>query len=236
MKKIAFLLALFALPLHADLRSQITAQNGWVAYAVPIAGDHRLVCSWGDSWSINDGHGSLASSELHVQYEVTERRITSVRLSSPECPERKAAVFLGRVDPRESVRLLVDLVETNTDVGKKAVTAIALHEGTEEDLIRIAKNHRTSKMRSSALFWIGQAAGKKAASVLRDAVDNDPDAEVKTKAVFAISQMPNDKSIPMLVELMNTHRAREVRKKAAFWLGQKNDPRALAALEAVLLK
>ena len=235
MKKIAFLLALFAFPLQADLRSQITAQNGWVAYAVPIAGNHRMVCSWGDSWSINDG-GSLASSELHVQYEVTERRITSVRLSSPECPERKAAVFLGRVDPRESVRLLVDLVETNTEVGKKAVTALALHQGTEDELIRIAKNHRTSKMRSSALFWIGQAAGVKAASVLRDAVDNDPDAEVKTKAVFAISQMPDDKSIPMLVELMTTHRTREVRKKAAFWLGQKNDPRALAALEAVLLK
>ncbi len=235
MKKLALLLALAALPLYADLRSQITAHNGWVSYAVPIASEHTLVCSWNDSDSINIGHNEY-STALYVQYEVTENRITSVRLSSPECPQRKDVFWLNGVDPRESARLLVDLIEHDPTVSKKAITALALHRGTEQELIRIAHTNQSSKVRGQALFWIGQAAGEKAASVLREAVNDDPDAEVKTKAVFAISQLPDDQSIPLLIELMTTHKNREVRKKAAFWLGQKDDPRALDALEKMILK
>jgi HEAT repeat protein len=235
MKKTAFLLALVALPLQADLRSDILSRSGWVAYSIP-ATENTIVCSWDDTTSIRDGAFNVGGDQLHIQYEVTEGRITAVRLSSPTCPDRKAAHWLGAVDPRESRRLLISLVEGELSVAKKATTALAMHEDVEEDLIRIAKTHSSSKVRSNALFWVGQRAGEKAASVLREAVDADPDAEVKAKAVFGISQLPNDRSIPLLIELMTTHKSRAVRKKAAFWLGQKNDPRALEAFERVLLR
>lgn len=226
MKKIAFLLALVALPLQADLRQNIVSRSGWVAYSIP-AWRAVSVCSWNDGLSFGD-------SDLHVQYEVTEGRITAVRLSSPNCRDRKPAHDLGPVDPRESARLLVSLIDTEPTVARKATTALALHPDTEEALIRIARSHPTSKVRSNALFWVSQRAGEKAASVLREALEQDPDAEVKSKAVFGIAQLPNDRSIPLLIELLTTHRSREVRKKAAFWLGQKNDPRALDALAGVL--
>ena len=74
------------------------------------------------------------------------------------------------------------------------------------------------------------------ASVLRESVDNDPSSEVREMAVFAISQRPRDEAIPTLIELARSHRDLAVRKKAIFWLSQMDDPRALAAIEKMLLQ
>ena len=236
MRKIAFLLVLFAVPLQADLASQVRAANGWVGYSVPIIDGRHYVCSWDESINIVSGVDDYQprSSALHVLYQVERGKVLSVRLSSPECRSTRQVQWIPGVDPRESVRFLLSLVNAE-ESGKKAIGALALHRDTpDEDLIALARRHRDSKIRSNALFWISQRAGDKAAGVLRDAIDNDPDADVQTKAVFGISQLPNDKSIPLLIDLMKTHRNPRVRKKAAFWLGQKDDPRALNALEDLL--
>jgi hypothetical protein len=237
MKKITFLAALLlAAPVYADLRQQIESTTGWVGYSVPISGKHT-VCSW-DEWSDSSREARYldSSSALFVLYEVSGGQIRTMRLSSPECgPTGKTVQWLQNVDPRESVRLLRKLIDgEDRSLAKKAVNALALHQGVADDLIEIARHNPTSKIRSVALFWVSQAAGDRAASVLKEAIENDPEEEVKAKAVFGISQLPNDKSIPILVDLIKTNRSRAVRKKAAFWLGQKNDPRALQALEDIL--
>jgi hypothetical protein len=237
MKNITFLATLFlALPLQADLRQQIESKSGWVGYSVPIAGRHTI-CSWDDwSTSISDGSHLEPSSALFVLYHVEGGRIESIRLSSPECgPLNRTVQWIEKVDPRESARLLRTLIDSgDSNLSKKSVNALALHQGTIDDIIDIAKHNPRPKIRSMALFWVSQAAGDRAAAILKDAIDNDPEEDVKTKAVFGISQLPNDQSIPMLIELIKSNRSRAVRKKAAFWLGQKDDPRALAALEDIL--
>jgi HEAT repeat protein len=237
MNKIAFLASLLlALPLYADLRQQIESSAGWVGYSVPISGKHT-VCSW-DEWSDSNREAQYldSSSALFVLFEVSGGKIQAIRLSSPECgPARSAVRWLQNVDPRESARLLRKLVDgEDRSLAKKAISALALHQGVGEELIEIARHHPSSKVRSTALFWVSQAAGDRAASVLKEAIENDPEEEVKAKAVFGISQLPNDRSIPILVDLIKTNRSRAVRKKAAFWLGQKDDPRALQALEDIL--
>jgi HEAT repeats len=239
MKTITFLATLLlALPLSADLRQQIESKSGWVGYSVPVTG-HHLICSFDDGNStISESPYMRESTALYVLYQVEGGHIDSLRMSSPECGALSPSVtWLSNVDPRESVRLLRALIDgDDRGVAKKAVTALALHVGTADDLIDIAKHHPTSKIRSQALFWVSLAAGARAASVLKDAIEHDPEDEVKTKAVFGISQLPNDQSIPMLIDLIKTNRSAAVRKKAAFWLGQKNDPRALQALEDILRK
>lgn len=238
MKKITFLATLLiAVPVLGDLRHEIESKSGWVGYTVPITG-HHLVCSY-DDWSDSISNGGTyhpESSALQVLYEVSGGRIESVRLTSPECPPSHRAVqWIANVDPRESARLLRSLVDSGDQrVAKKAIGALALHQGTVDDLIEIAHRNPSSKIRGQALFWISQAAGARAAAALKDAVENDPEDDVKAKAVFGISQLPDDQSIPMLIDLIKTNRSARVRKKAAFWLGQKNDPRALQALEDIL--
>lgn len=225
MKVMAFLLVLLAHPLGADLATDIRTGAGWIGYSVPIADGRHTMCAC-----------DLDASALLVMYEVEERVIRSIRLSSPECRATREVRWLQNVSEGESLRFLTSLIDGDAGIAEKAVTALALHRDSEEELIRLARRHGSKSVRSAALFWVGHRAGRRAAEILRDAIDNDPDAEVKAKAVFGIAQLPDDRSIPLLVDLLNAHRSREVRKKAAFWLSQKDDPRALAALEAILMK
>ena len=235
MRKAAFLLALAAAaPLSADLRSDVRSGAGWVAYQVPVVEGRHTICSWDSMTTIGEPWDTPASA-LIVLMHVANGQVDNVRVSSPECRATHAVKWLGPVDAGESRRLLLELIESDA-VDKKAVNALALHRDAESELIDLARNHRHSKIRSSALFWVGTRAGARAAATLRDAVDNDPDASVRAKAVFGIAQMPNDRSVPILIELLKTHRSREVRKKAAFWLSQKDDPRALKAFEEILRK
>jgi HEAT repeat protein len=103
-------------------------------------------------------------------------------------------------------------------------------------MIRMAQEDSSGHVRGQALFWLAQKAGKKAASTITGAIDNDPDTEVKKKAVFALSQMPKDDGVPKLIQVAESNRNPEVRKQAMFWLGQSNDPRALEFFEKVLAK
>ena len=235
MKTIAFLIALAALPLRADLLSDIRSADGWVAYSVPIVEGHHTLCSWETSMEGANSWNRPASALL-VMFRVADASIETIRISSPECPARHEVRWLRDVSPGESVRLLKQLADGERGLAKKAVTALALHRDALEELISLARRHPSSDVRGSALFWLGQRAGTRAAETLRDAVEHDPELAVKEKAVFGISQLPDERSVPILIELLKTHRSRSVRKKAAFWLSQKNDPRALQAFEEILTK
>jgi len=88
-------------------------------------------------------------------------------------------------------------------------------------------------VRGTALFWVAQRAGDKAAGTLTQALE-DPETEVRKKAVFALSQLPKDEGVAKLIEVARTHRDAAVRRQAMFWLGQSRDPRALAFFEQIL--
>ena len=103
-------------------------------------------------------------------------------------------------------------------------------------MITLAKDDRSSHVRSQALFWLAQTAGAKVADMISQAVLNDPDTEVKKRAVFALSQLPKDEGVPRLIEVARTNKNVEVRKQAMFWLGQSKDARALAFFEEVLAR
>jgi HEAT repeat protein len=101
-------------------------------------------------------------------------------------------------------------------------------------MLEAARPPAPSRLRRQALFWLSQAASRRAGQGIRDAVDQDPDLDVKKQAVFALSQLPADEGVPHLIRVARTHAQREVRKRAMFWLGQSDDARALAFFEEVL--
>jgi HEAT repeat protein len=116
------------------------------------------------------------------------------------------------------------------------VLATALHgdASVADRLIALARDGRDRNVRSTALFWLGQRAGERAAATITDAIQNDPDTEVKRQAVFALSQLPRGEGVTRLLDVARNNRNPEVRKQAMFWLGQSQDPRALAFFEEVL--
>lgn len=154
---------------------------------------------------------------------------------------RSEAIFwLGQHAGQKALPILRERLdqETSRSLREKAIFAISQVPGDEAArmLIDLAHHSADTHVRKQAIFWLGQKAEKRMAEELRESVDNDPSSEVREMAVFAISQRPRDEAIPTLIQLAQTHRDVNVRKKAIFWLSQMDDPRALAAIEKIVLK
>ena len=174
--------------------------------------------------------------------------IVRLRTATPDCEIDAGGVpvaWLDGVKADDSVAWLTSLINTIPASGerfdrvvKPAVMALAMHDGAAatQSLVAVARDHAVPKMRSDALFWLGQRAGDQAVSTIAEAIDRDPDTDVKKRAVFALSQLPKDDGVPKLIDVARNNRNSAVRKQAMFWLGQSNDPRALKFFEEVLLK
>jgi HEAT repeats len=106
--------------------------------------------------------------------------------------------------------------------------------GALDELVRMAHEDASPRVRSQAQFWMASRGGKVVAASLRDSADNDPDAYTRKKAVFAISRLPEGEAATQLVQLAETSKYPEVRKQAVFWLGQSKDPKALDYLTKLL--
>ena len=182
-----------------------------------------------------------------VLMRAADRRVQKVRMFSENCPLDAGGVRViafGDADAAQSVQLLNDLLHSDLPAGStqgklgETVGVIAMHHtpAAVEMLLRLARNDSNSSIRSQALFWVAQRAGRDAEATITDAIRNDPETEVKKRAVFALGQLPKDRGIPLLVDVARTNANPVVRKQAMFWLGQSNDPRALAFFEEILSK
>jgi len=220
-------------------------QPAWIGYMVKTrARDSGDGCWSGDGRSTARPLQPLkleGSDELYVLYRIAERRVDRIKIASAECPLDAGGLtvhWLTGVTSAESLDYLTTFTSGDAErrLANSAIVAIALHgdPAAVDRLIGLARNSQYTRVRADALFWVGQRAGDKAAGVITDALDRDPDTEVKKRAVFALSQLPRDEGIPKLIEVARGNRNPEVRRQAMFWLGQTGDPRALKFFEEVL--
>src|ERR1043165_8989909 len=182
-------------------------------------------------------HGALAAIAMHASprsAQILERIATG---NGGHELRGEAIFWLAQTGGRRGFEVARRMANDDPDreVRKKAVFALTQSSDPEvfDALASLARNHHDSDTRGEAIFWLGQKAGTKIGTI-RESADRDPSAEVREMAVFAISQRPRDEAIPELVELTH-HKDPAVRKKAIFWLSQMDDPRALAAIEKILL-
>jgi HEAT repeats len=237
-----------------DLASALRADNAtWFGYAVKSR--HHNTDSCCDRCRLEDSsHSSVAvynrpiplegSDTIALLYRVEHGVIQKVQVHSMACPLDAgglAFIWLTGVPAPQSIAFLAKLATTSDDFDRhegSGIFAISMHDDPSavtalEDL---ARPPHSMHLREQSMFWLAQAAGERAASFLRGAVENDPDTEVKKKAVFALSQLPKDEAVPRLIEIARENKNPEVRKQAFFWLGQTHDPRALAFFEQVLVR
>lgn len=200
---------------------------------------HRVVTNM----SIRDNEWEFECEPGPVRIVLDRRngRVVAVRSYVGGRWRGTADVDLGTVSAVEASDYLLGLVESADEaVAKDALFPATIAEGVTvwPRLLRIAKDaRRPREVRSSALFWVSQAAGEEATKGLRELVDEPTgDREVRKSAVFALSQRPKDESVPALIKIAKTHRDAEMRKTAIFWLGQSGDARAIAYFEDVLLR
>jgi len=231
-------------PLEREIAAT-TARGGarWVAYRIRIAGGRRSMDCFDRARIALE-----SATELSILARFEGTTLTRLRTATPDCEIDAGGLpvtWFEGVKADESAAWLNSLIggtpstgERYDRIAKPALVALAMHEGAvaTRSLIAVARDHSITKMRSDALFWLGQRAGSQAVSAIAEAIERDPDTEVKTKAVFALSQLPKDDGVPKLIEVARNNRNAAVRRQAMFWLGQSNDPRALKFFEDVLLK
>src|SRR5688500_14461131 len=205
----------------------------WIGYAV--RGRDR---SRGDGcWDGRSGGVRLSpvrlegSADLFILYRIENQTVGRIQIASPDCPLDLGGLtlhWLTNVTAAASLDWLDSFTRADASrrVSDGSVLAIALHgDGSAVDrLIAIAKDGRDRNARSTALFWISQRAGERAAGTITDAIERDPDTQVKRQAVFALSQLPRNESVPRLIDVAKNNRNPEVRTQAMFWLGQSQDP------------
>jgi len=151
------------------------------------------------------------------------------------------ATDLGTVGTKDAATYLLALaLKDESRASEKAIFPAVLADSVTiwPDLLKIAKADNVSrKVRRSAVFWLGQAAGDAATRGLTDLVDDgSADHEVRETAVFALSQRPRDEGVPALIRIARQNKDPDLRRKAIFWLGQSDDPRALSLFEELLTR
>ncbi len=227
-----------------DEAVQRGAAAAWVGFAAPMMPGDRTMCDWSNRGSRATAPGAVkleGPDTLHVMFRVEARRVSRIRVFTEGCVLDGGGLPLTWIDgvaPAQGVALLASFVNDAAEprLADEALTGLAFHrdEAASTALIRAARTGETRKLRGQALFWVAQRAGDKAALVITEAIDRDPDTEVKKRAVFALSQLPKDEGVPRLITVAREHSNPAVRKQAMFWLGQSNDPRALQFFEAIL--
>jgi len=150
-------------------------------------------------------------------------------------------VDLGMVSAPAAADMLLDFAgRVTARAGEDLIFPATIADSVEiwPRLIPLAKDDRLPQAtRKNAIFWLGQAAGERAARDLGAlATDQTEDREIQEQAVFALSQLTHGGGVPPLIEIARTHKDPKVRKTAMFWLGQSNDPRAIALFEEILTK
>jgi hypothetical protein len=221
---------------------QGTTRAMWIGYAVTTR-------SFGGNNGCWDGKGGRqvspvrleGPSELFLLYRVEDGAVGRIQFAAPECSLDLGGLTLhwfSNVSASASLDWLATFTtgSASRKLSGTAVMATALHgdSSVPDRLMKFAREGQDRGVRSTALFWLSQRAGERAAGSITEAIDRDPDTQVKRQAVFALSQLPRDQAVPRLIEVARTNKNPEVRRQAMFWLGQSQDPRALAFFEDVL--
>lgn len=182
------------------------------------------------------------SGPVRIALTKTSGRITDLRVYvGGEWRPGPSATDLGMVSTKDATTYLLALAARDESrAAERAIFPAVLADSVTiwPDLLKIAKSEQiTRKVRRSAVFWLGEAAGDAATRGLTDLVaDGDADHEVRESAVFALSQRPHDEGVPALIRIARENKDPDLRRKAIFWLGQSDDPRALSLFEELLTR
>ena len=159
--------------------------------------------------------------------EKANKKLVDLAKNDEDVQVRKEAIFwLGQnSESPEVAKLLTEMIlkDPSSEIQKRAVFAISQMDSeiSIDQLVEIAKKHKSVDVRAEAIFWLGQSdTSPKVFKILKDFIFEDPDQKIQKKAVFALSQFANEMSEKVLIEVARKHKNMDIRGEAIFWLGQ----------------
>lgn len=222
----------------------------WIAWAVSAVDGHRHLCCWGREDRLwQRGACSLESRDRHfvlsddaeleppkirglsVLLRADGNRVEEIRVYSDSCQldaGGRSVIWLGQVDPDQSVSRLASLIDESVDRGEpedlaeETLMALALHAGpaADRELTRLANSGSRGSMREEAVFWLGEARGEAGLEALDRLLEVEEDRDIKTHIAFALTLSSAPGATDRLAALARTDPDPEVRGEALFWLAQ----------------
>jgi hypothetical protein len=219
---------------HFDARPGVCGSDDNV-WLMDDAGRRSMVR--GDSYSGARDSGSCETGPVLLQLGRAAGRITAARVRVG-APDGDAASV--RVTPASAARYLL---AESTIGGAEAraanqfiFAAILADTETWPHLLALARaRDMPAAVRSTSLFWLGQAASDRVVAGLTSVIGDDSDEiAVREAAIFSLSRMPGETSTDALITIARTHSEPRLRRSAMFWLARSASPRAIAFFEEVL--
>lgn len=137
--------------------------------------------------------------------------------------------WLTDVKPPDSVRYLSTIAQSSNGTkdderrNGSAVSALALHADPSADnvLEALAAASQPEALRRKAIFWLGNARGRRGYEVLNRIVREDANDKIREHAVFALTQSKEPEAIPTVIRVAREDKVARVRGQALFWLAQR---------------
>lgn len=185
------------------------------------------------------GNDALVALALHAGEQADTALARMSKAPTPSELREDAIFWLGNARGRFGYQALSRLAREETDPELLQKVAFGLSQSpvpeAQPALVELAERNAHPEVRSQALFWLAQRGGAGVAAIILRAAEHDRSEEVREQAVFALSQLDDGEGVEHLLRLCKTG-SMQARKNALFWLGQSDDPRAMAALEDLLLR
>lgn len=221
------------------------AAPAWIGYAAPIIAGDRSMCCWNTNngvtcqgcmlepgtaaFPVTAGSGTVrleGATEFYVFFRVEAKNVEKIRTFSVDCNVDAGGlpfILLTGVKADESVALLESLAaRADRRLVNSAVNAIGMHRDPAADaaLDRFTAVSQTEEIRREAVFWLGNARGRRGFEALLRILKTDPSDRVRERAVFALTQSKEPQAIPEIVRVAREDSNTRVRGQALFWLAQ----------------
>ncbi|HTQ53427.1 MAG TPA: HEAT repeat domain-containing protein [Bryobacteraceae bacterium] len=246
MRPVLFFLAAALLPAQSPLADRFREQYAqpqpaWVGYTVPGVPGHEMSCDYNTYGVRPPGPVHLEPpAQVQVMFRIQDSHVGKIRVISGDCQLDADGVpirWIRDVRPAESVAFLSTFVAAETDrVSDSAVTAIALHgdPAADEALERFAAADRPERLREKAIFWLGEARGRRGYEVVKRIVTADASDRIREKAIFALSVSKEPQAVDTMIAVARHDSSSRVRGQALFWLAQKAGKKAAGAISDAL--
>ena len=237
--------------LESSFRAILSAQAtpAWAGYAVPIVPGDRQMCCWNNNAMgcfleprINDQAVVVSANpqvklegptHLVVLFRIDNHQVGKVRTFTPECELDAGGLpflWLTGVSAPESIRLLLSIAK-DTSAGTReqvrkadsAVGAIAMHADPAADqaLEEMLAQNQPDQVRRQAIFWLGNARGRRGFELVSRVVREDPSDKIREHAVFALTQNKDPQALNVVLGVAHNDKSPRVRGQALFWLAQR---------------
>ena len=173
-------------------------------------------------------------TQLVVLYRVENRQVGKVRSFSPECELDAGGlpfIWLTGVNAAESVKLLEGIAKDIPGSSARdqirraeaAVSAIAMHADPAADqaLEDLLAPSQPEQVRRQAVFWLGNARGRRGFEVVSRIVREDPSDKLREHAIFALTQSKDPQALTVVAGVAHNDKSPRVRAQALFWLAQR---------------